>query len=131
MCSDAYLAPRFRRTRMRLDKLTVKTREALVAAQELAHKKGQPELAPEHILASLLAQREGLVPALLQKAGADPAPLAAALAREVDRLPRQEGSLEVGLSRKTKQLIEAAEREADKFKDEYTSTEHLLLAFLH
>jgi ATP-dependent Clp protease ATP-binding subunit ClpB len=116
---------------MRLDKLTVKTREALVAAQELAHKKGQPELAPEHVLQALLTQKEGLVPALMMKAGADPARVAVAVEREVDRLPRQEGSLEVGLSRKTKQLIETAEREADKFKDEYTSTEHLLLAFLH
>ena len=57
---------------MRLDKLTIKTREALVAAQSLAQQKGQPELQPEHVLYALLAQKEGLVPALLQKTGADP-----------------------------------------------------------
>ncbi len=115
---------------MRLDKLTTKTREALVAAQALAHKNGQPELLPEHVLSALLSQEDGLVPALLAKAGADAARVTSAIAREIERLPRQSGSLDVALGRKAQALIEAAEREAEKFKDEYTSTEHLLLAFL-
>ncbi|MFI5290329.1 MAG: Clp protease N-terminal domain-containing protein, partial [Polyangia bacterium] len=115
---------------MRLDKLTIKTREALVSAQELASRTGQPEVAPEHVLAALVAQEGGLVAPLLRKVGADPERLAAALKQEIDRLPKQQGGLEVGLSRKTRDLIEAAEREADAFKDEYTSTEHLLLALV-
>ena len=101
---------------MRLDKLTIKTREALVSAQELASRTGQPEVAPEHVLAALVAQEGGLVAPLLRKVGADPERLAAALKQEIDRLPKQQGGLEVGLSRKTRYLIEAAEREADAFK---------------
>src|SRR3954452_16149383 len=104
---------------MRLDKLTIKTREALVAAQETAAKKGQPEMQPEHVLLALLQQEGGLPGPLLKKVGADPRRLAAELEREVDRLPRQEGGLDVGLSRKTRDLVETAEREADRFKDEY------------
>ena len=113
---------------MRLDKLTVKTREALVAGQELAAQTGQAEMQPEHILSALLQQEGGLVAPLLQKLGSDPQQVRAALTQEIDRLPKQEGGLEVGMSRKTRDLIEAAEKEASKFKDEYTSTEHLVLA---
>jgi len=113
---------------MRLDKLTVKTKEALVAAQELAARTGQVEMQPEHVLAALLRQDGGLVPALLKKVGADPDRIHAELERAIDRFPKQEGGLEVGLARKTRELIEAAEKEAGAFKDEYTSTEHLLLA---
>ena len=115
---------------MRLDKLTVKTREALVAAQALAQEKGQPELMPEHVLLALLQQDEGLVPALIDKAGADSARLGDTVSRLVDGLPRQSGSIDVGLGRKGTALIESAEKEASKFKDEFTSTEHLLLALV-
>src|SRR3954467_10249956 len=116
---------------MRLDKLTIKTREGLVAAQDLASRTGQPELLPEHVFLSLLQQDGGLVSPLLKKTGADPQSVADEVMRELDRLPKQQGGLEVGFARKTRDLIEAAEREADKFKDEYTSTEHFLLAFAH
>src|SRR5258706_14351534 len=115
---------------MRLDKLTIKTREALVAAQDLAAGTGQPEMQPEHVLAALLAQEGGLVVPILKKVGAAPAAIADALRREIDRLPKQQGGLEVGIARKSRDLIETAEREAEQFKDEYTSTEHLLLAFM-
>ncbi len=115
---------------MRLDKLTVKTREALVAAQDLAARTGQPELLPEHIFLSLLAQDGGLVAPLLKKVGADPERVGDVVRQELDRLPKQQGGIEIGFSRKAKDLIEEAEREAEKFKDEYTSTEHLLLAMV-
>src|SRR5581483_4189737 len=115
---------------MRLDKLSIKTREALVAAQDLAARTGQPEMQPEHILATLLKQEGGLVVPILKKVGADPERVQAALETEIARLPKQEGGIEVGLSRRARDLIEAAEREAEAFKDEYTSTEHLLLALL-
>ena len=118
------------RVRMRLDKLTIKTREALVAAQERAARNGQPEMHPEHVLAALLEQEGGLVAPLIKKVGADPARMSKLLQDEIDRLPKQQGGLEVGMSRRTRDLIEGAEREADRFKDEFTSTEHLLLALL-
>jgi len=113
---------------MRLDKLTIKTREALVAAQDLAAKTGQPEMQPEHVFAALLDQPEGITVPLLRKVGADPDRIKAQLAQEIDRLPKQQGGLEVGIARKTRELIELAEKEAERFKDEYTSTEHLMLA---
>jgi ATP-dependent Clp protease ATP-binding subunit ClpB len=123
---------------MRADKFTVKTREALVEAQQLASRKGQSELLPEHVLLALLNQEGGVTGALLGKmaargAGADsalldPRRLVDALERHVDQLPRASGAIEVGMSRRTRDLIETAEKEADRFKDEYTSTEHLLLA---
>jgi ATP-dependent Clp protease ATP-binding subunit ClpB len=115
---------------MRLDKLTIKTREALVAAQELAARHGQPEMQPEHVLLALLKQEGGLPSPLLKKVGADPERLSAQLQDEINRLPKQQGGLDVGLSRKTRDLIETAEHEAERLKDEYTSTEHLLLALL-
>jgi ATP-dependent Clp protease ATP-binding subunit ClpB len=115
---------------MRLDKLTVKTREALVSAQDLASKSGHTEINPEHILAAILDQEGGVASALLQKLGANPQSIANDLKQELDRLPKQEGAhIEIGLSRKGKQLVEAAEHEAESFKDEYTSVEHLMLAF--
>src|SRR5206468_2313676 len=113
---------------MRLDKLTIKTREALVAAQELAAKTGQPEMQPEHVLQALLEQPDGLTAPLLRKVGADPDRMRAELQQAIDRLPKQQGGLEVGIARKSRDLIEQAEKEADRFKDEYTSTEHLVLA---
>src|SRR3954465_12216636 len=107
---------------MRLDKLTIKTREALVAAQELAARTGQPEMQPEHVLYTLLKQEGGLVAPLLKKVGADPERSAGEPQREIAQLPKQQGGIDVGLSRKTRDLVEGAEHEADRFKDEYTST---------
>src|SRR5260370_4052150 len=116
---------------MRLDKLTIKAREVLVASQDLAARTGQPEVVPEHILSALLSQQGGIVAPLLRKLGADPQQVQQRIAQEIDRLPKQQGGLEVGLSRRARDLVESAEREAEQFKDEYTSTEHLLLALAH
>ena len=122
---------------MRADKFTVKTREALVEAQQLASRKGQSELQPEHILLALLSQDGGVVSAILTKLGAKggaeayvaaPERLREQLERHIDQQPRASGELDVGLSRKARDLIETAEKEAEKLKDEYTSTEHFLLA---
>ena len=113
---------------MRIDKLTIKAREALVAAQELASRRGHAEIFPEHMLYALCEQEGGLVPPLLRKVGVDPARILTGLKQALDRLPSAQGGIEVGLSRKGRELIERAEREAERFKDEYTSTEHVLLA---
>ena len=124
---------------MRPDKFTVKTREALVEAQQLASKKGQSELSPEHILLALLGQDGGVASALLRKLGAktpggeanmDPQRLVQSLERYIDQQPRSSGSIDVGISRRARDLIDTAEAEAERFKDEYTSTEHLLLALM-
>lgn len=123
---------------MRADKFTVKTREALVEAQEIASRKGQSELLPEHVLLSLLRQEGGVASALLTKIAAkagesarlDPTRMATELDRHIDQLARASGAIDVGLSRRTRDLIETAEKEAERFKDEYTSTEHLLLALV-
>ena len=122
---------------MRADKFTVKTREALIEAQQIASRKGQAELTPEHILLALLEQEGGVVSALLIKLGTrvggetallSPERLREQLDRHIDQQPRSSGSIDVGLSRRARDLIEAAEKEAESFKDEFTSTEHFLLA---
>ena len=115
---------------MRLDKLTTKTREALVSAQELAQKRGHAELTPEHVVAALLAQDGGIVAPLLRRVGVEPQLVAKAIERALDQLPSAQGALDVGMSRRARDLVERAEKEAERFKDEYTSTEHLLLAAL-
>src|SRR2546423_974924 len=115
---------------MRVDKFTVKTKEALVEAQHLAAQKGQPEITPEHILLALLRQEGGTTTALLRRLGAESAGggidaegLARQVEQHLDQQPRSSGGIDVGLSRKAKDLIETAEKEAERFKDEYTSTE--------
>jgi ATP-dependent Clp protease ATP-binding subunit ClpB len=114
---------------MRLDKLTTKTREALVAAQELAARRGHSEITPEHLVSALLAQEGGLAGPLLRKVGVDPQGVAKEIDRALDAQPSASGgALDVGLSRRGKELIERAEKAAASFKDEYTSTEHLLIA---
>src|SRR5581483_5263610 len=120
---------------MRVDKFTTKTREALVEAQQIASKKGHAEITPEHLLWALLRQEGGITSTLLRRLGSgegtpggvDPAALAAQVETYLDRQPKASGAIDVGLSRRARDLIETAEREAEQFKDEYTSTEHLLL----
>jgi ATP-dependent Clp protease ATP-binding subunit ClpB len=115
---------------MRLDKFTIKSQEALQQAQETAAELGHQEVGSEHVLAALLAQPEGVVPPLLQKLGVQPAQVAAEVKRELDRLPKVSGV--VGgeyLSQRLKKALDQAWSEAQKLKDEYVSTEHLLLAF--
>src|SRR4051794_35402791 len=115
---------------MRLDRLTVKAQEALQQAQTLAAEYGQQEIGSEHVLLALLEQPEGIVIPVLQKLGAQPEAVLATLRRELDKLPKVSGV--VGgeyLSQRLKRNLEQAWTEAQKLKDEYLSTEHLLLAF--
>ncbi len=116
---------------MRTDKLTIKAQEAVADARDLAAAKGHPEIAAEHLLLTLLGQEEGVVPRLTALVGADPRALAAATERELESVPVVRGAgADVGVSRAFKALYEAAAKEAGKFKDEYISTEHFLLALL-
>jgi ATP-dependent Clp protease ATP-binding subunit ClpB len=114
------------------EKYTEKSREALTAAQQVAAAQNHQEIAAVHLLRALLSQREGLIPALLSKAGTDPAGLGAAVDRELARLPQVQGpgAGQVYASREFTQVLQAAEHEAAGLKDEYVSVEHLLLALL-
>jgi len=112
---------------MRLDKLTIKAQEAVVAAQELAQRRENPEVTPVHLLAGLLAESDGVVVPLLQKVGANVARINQMVSAELDRLPRASGT-QIGVSRAMQEVLWSAQGEADRLKDEYVSTEHLLIA---
>jgi ATP-dependent Clp protease ATP-binding subunit ClpB len=114
---------------IRWDKFTVKAQEAVQRANELASEHGNPELLPAHILAALVEDKEGIVPPVLEKIGIGPQAVLNDLYRGLDRLPKVSGgAAQPGLSPAANQLLERAFKEADNFKDEYVSTEHLLLA---
>jgi ATP-dependent Clp protease ATP-binding subunit ClpB len=113
---------------IRFDKLTLKGQEALQAAQSHAQEKGNPQVAPEHLLWALIEQKEGVVLPILQKLGANLQTLARDLADAVAKLPKVQGQSEIYLSSGLNRVLEDAFKEADQFKDEYVSTEHLLIA---
>lgn len=114
---------------MRLDKFTVKSGEALQAAQSLANEQGNSEISPEHLLVTLVQQEDGIVPPILQTIGTRPDTVAGLALKALEKLPRVSGSGagQASISRNLAQTIDAAEKEADRLRDEYTSTEHLLL----
>ena len=113
---------------MNINKYTEKAQEAIIAAQQLADREGHPEILPEHLLLTLLEQRDGIVPEIVRKMNADPAEIAAAVRAELGKQPRAHGGTQVGLSPRLRQVTNAAEAEAERLKDEYVSTEHLFLA---
>src|SRR4051794_4058105 len=115
---------------IRFDKLTVKTQEAIQRAMTLASENGNPDLQPAHILAALLEDQEGIVVPVLEKVGAGPQQVLAAVNAILSRLPKVSGAAaaQPQLSNAASQLFDQAFKEADNFKDEYVSTEHLLLA---
>jgi ATP-dependent Clp protease ATP-binding subunit ClpB len=114
---------------IRWDKFTVKAQEAVQRANELASEHGNPELQPVHILSALVEDSEGIVPPVLAKIGIGPQAVLNDLYREIEKLPKVTGgAAQPGLSTAANQLLDRAFKEADNFKDEYVSTEHLLLA---
>ena len=112
---------------MNLNRYTEKAQEAIVAAQQLADRSGHPEILPEHALASLLEQADGIVPAVLGKMQVDTAALGAEVEGLLGKLPQSQGGAQPGLSSRLRAVARAAEQEAERLKDEFTSTEHLLL----
>ena len=116
---------------LRYDKLTVKAQESLQSAQELAASAGQQQVEPLHILAALLSQSEGVVSPLLAKLGVATEALSDSARREIERLPKVSGVTQQFLSPASNDVLSRAFDEAGKFKDEYVSTEHLLLAIAH
>jgi ATP-dependent Clp protease ATP-binding subunit ClpB len=115
---------------MQPDRFTIKSQEALKAAQRLAAERHNPQARPEHLLAVLLEQDSGVVVPVLRKLGADPAAVRAELGPALDALPRLRGEIqeEPGGSNELVQILRAAEAEMRELKDEYVSTEHLMLA---
>src|SRR5215470_1143275 len=116
---------------MRLDKLTTKSQEAVQQAQSLADKRNHQALDVEHLLFALLGQKEGVVLSLLQKIGLPLTTLTDRLQKALDKIPQVTGAGgQAFITPRLKKIIEGAESEADALKDEYISTEHLLLAMV-
>src|SRR5256712_6980947 len=114
---------------MRLDKFTIKAQEALQTGQGMADQLGHQEVLPEHLLAALIDQEEGIIPPLLQKLGVNSRSLRTELQQSLDRLPKvQGGSGQLYLSQRLRRHLDKAQEEAQRLKDEYVSTEHLLMA---
>ena len=113
---------------MNLNRYTEKAQEAILAAQQLAERAGNPEVVPEHLLLALLTQSEGIVPAVLGKMNVPADTIGPVMQGLVDRLPKAHGGAQPGLSARARNVLTAAEQEAERLKDEFTSTEHLFLA---
>jgi ATP-dependent Clp protease ATP-binding subunit ClpB len=110
------------------DKLTVKSQEAVQAAASSAAENGNPEILPMHLLASLLEDREGVVLPVLEGAGVRVQELLAGANAAISKLPKVSGGTQPGMSNALTKVLERASKEAETFKDDYVSTEHLLLA---
>jgi len=116
---------------MRLEKLTTKSQEALQQAQGLADKRNHQAIDVEHLLFALMGQKEGVVLSLLQKLGVPLGTATDRLQKALDRMPQVSGAAgQTYITPRLKKTIESAEAEADALKDEYVSTEHLLLAMV-
>src|SRR5918996_4662115 len=115
---------------MDLNKLTLKSQEALATAQTLAQGRNHQQVEPAHVLGALLAQPEGVVFPLLQKLEASPRSLSNRLEAVLERLPRVYGGVEIYLSAAVRTTLETAFKEAEGLGDAYISTEHLFLALL-
>jgi ATP-dependent Clp protease ATP-binding subunit ClpB len=114
---------------MRLDQFTVKAQEALTTAQTLAEKSDHPEVTTEHLLKTLLEQEGGVVPSALGKLGLNAGGIAAEVEKGLSSLPRTQGAA-TQVSPKLDGVLKQALREAEALKDQYVSTEHVLLALL-
>jgi ATP-dependent Clp protease ATP-binding subunit ClpB len=108
--------------------MTTKAQEAVRSALDLASRRGNPELYPEHLLKAILEQEDGIGGPLVQKAGIDPSALARQIDAKVEGYPKVSGGAEPSLSRRGLAVLQRAEDEAKALKDDYISTEHVLLA---
>ncbi|MGH2676125.1 MAG: Clp protease N-terminal domain-containing protein, partial [Actinomycetota bacterium] len=116
---------------MDLNRLTLRSRQALAEAQRLAIERNHPQVEPEHLLFSLLSDPEGVIYPLLHAIGLSPRSVREPLEERLERIPKAYGGTgEVGLALATRHILERAFTEAASLTDEYVSTEHLLLAML-
>jgi ATP-dependent Clp protease ATP-binding subunit ClpB len=114
---------------MKLDKLTLKAQEAVEAAQGEARKRDQQYIQPEHLLLALLAQQDGVVRPLLKKMGVSPETIAERTLSEVSKFPTVDGGQHY-LAQPLLKVLDKAEAEAQKLKDEFVSGEHLLIGLV-
>ncbi len=115
---------------MRFDRFTTKSQEALGDAESRAARAGHPEVRPEHLLHSLLLQKDGAVPAVLERARVDLPRLRNAVESGLARLPKVSGQSQIVLAPSLSRILEKSFEEAERLQDEFVSTEHLLLAML-
>ena len=113
---------------MDINKYTEKAQEAVLTAQKLAEQMNHAQIEPEHLLVALAEQREGIAPELLRKLAVDPAVIAKSARDLLGKMPQAYGGSQSGLSPRLKLVADMAQAEADRLKDEYVSTEHLLIA---
>ena len=114
---------------MRFDRLTIKAQEALEAAQNLATDAQNPELSVEHLMLALIRQTDGIVTPIFQKLGVDTAGVTSAIEAAVEKTPKVQGaSSEMRISHALQSVLDTGFKEATALKDEYVSTEHLLIA---
>ena len=110
------------------NKLTEKSQEALLAAQQKARDEGHAQLDVEHLASALVDQAGGIVPSVLTALGVQPAQLSSALATELQRQPKVTGNVQLSASARLGRVLQQAQKEAQSLGDEFVSTEHLLLA---
>ena len=115
---------------IRPDKMTIKTQEVLVETQELAANMGHNAIEPEHLFQALLQQEGGLVTPILQKIGVNLAHIRDRVDAALKKLPLVSGDTQVYVSPTLNRVLDAAQKEADRLKDDFVSTEHLLLGIL-
>ncbi|MFN8064041.1 MAG: ATP-dependent chaperone ClpB [Vicinamibacterales bacterium] len=112
---------------MNINKYTEKAREAVAAALDLAQQGNNPQIEPEHVLAALVDQRDGIVPGLLRKLNVEPATVSRGVKEILAKLPSAYGGSQPSMSPRLKLVTDQAQAEADRLKDEFVSTEHLFV----
>ncbi|MBB5057033.1 ATP-dependent Clp protease ATP-binding subunit ClpB [Granulicella aggregans] len=113
---------------IRWEKLTVKAQQAVQAASTMAGEHGNPEILPLHLLAALLEDKEGICIPVLEKVGVPVEQLLSGVNAAIEKLPKVAGGNQPGMSKALQTVMDQSFKEAENFKDEYVSTEHLLLA---
>src|SRR5258705_1933829 len=113
---------------IRFDKLTLKAQEAVQSAQDIAPRHDHQQIEPLHLLAALVAQTDRIVPPLLSRLGVRPETLAGEIEAALARLPEVTRAAQLQFSQASNKVLEGAFVEAEQFKDEYVSAEHILLA---
>jgi len=113
---------------MQLERFTLKAQEALAASQKLAQERGHAQIEPEHLAVALLDQEGGLAVSIFERIGVSHTAVRGELEKRLDHFSTVHGSTQMGLARETQQALDAAQAEADKMKDAYVSTEHVLMA---
>ena len=112
---------------MQLERFTLKAQEALAATQKLAQERGHAQVEPEHLAAILIDQEGGLTVPILERIGVSHAAVRIELGTRLDYFSTVHGATQIGLARETQEALDAAQAEADKMKDAYISTEHVLM----